>query len=909
MKNAASFAMRLFVAVAVAVAIAIAQYLLWQVFNLGSASADTPLGIKGFSYSGYRPGQSPFTGIHPSAEELASDLDFLKQQRVESLRTYGISDLPALLPLASERDIPVMAGAWIDRDPAGNQREIDALIKAANEMRHVERVVVGNEVLWRAQKEGRNIEQAFEQLTGYLDEVRTRVSKPVSAAEQWHIWKEHPKLAEHVDFITVHIFPYHEGKGIDVALGHAFWCYDEMVKMFPDKKIVIGEIGWPSDGLILGEAVPSPENQSRFVREFLNDPRTPKLDYFLLEAFDQPWKFDAEGWSGAYWGMFYADRERGAKYPLKGDIENPYWSVKARHAAIIAFLPMFLIVFFLPGWNVAGRVFLAVMIQTCVSTLIVGLNIPVEKYLSLRDLIGLIMLLGATCLTIAVLLSHGFEFGEILFKRRWQRRFIPLPPHGADTQPFVSIHLACYNEPPEMVIATIDSLAVLDYRNFEVLVLDNNTRDEALWRPLEKRCAELGPRFRFFHLMDWPGFKAGALNYGLRVTDPRAKIVGVVDADYVVDPQWLASLVPHFDKADVAVVQAPQAHRNWETHIFRRMCNWEFDGFFRIGMHHRNERNALIQHGTMTLVCRQALEEVGGWSEWCICEDTELGLRLIEKGYDTRYVDHVLGRGLTPSDFAAIKSQRFRWAFGAMQILKAHLPRILGRSTLNLAQRYHFLTGWFSWFGDALQLLFAFASLFWTLGILALPHAFSLPVATLALPILGFMAFKAALGPTLYRRTMACPWRDILGASILSVGLAHTIARGVFTGLVKEKGVFVVTPKGWKAKGAFAFFGPIREELALLAALLLAIVALFLARARDLEMQTLSKTPGGDPQTQALPHGGDVEMLLWVGILALQCIPYVAALACQIAAYLPERQSLPKPGRELLPAPRLTSHS
>jgi hypothetical protein len=298
-------------------------------------------------------------------------------------------------------------------------------------------------------------------------------------------------------------------------------------------------------------------------------------------------------------------------------------------------------------------------------------------------------------------------------------------------------------------------------------------------------------------------------------------------------------------------------------------------------MHHRNERNALIQHGTMTLVRRKALVEVGGWSEWCICEDTELGLRLIEKGYDTRYIDHILGRGLTPSDFAAIKSQRFRWAFGAMQILKAHLPAILGRSTLNLAQRYHFLTGWFSWFGDALQFVFAYGSLLWTAGILAFPNTFSLPVVVLVLPVLGFMAFKAALGPILYRRTMNCPWRDILGASILSVGLSHAIARGVFTGLTRKKGVFVVTPKGWKAKGAFAFFGPIREELGMLIALILAIMSVVW-------------TPGV----------GDAHTHLWAGILALQCIPYIASVACQIAAYLPERRSsmppLDKPGPELL---------
>lgn len=862
MKNAASLTYRLAIAFALATLVAFAQYWIWEHFNRGSEFIGTNQSIKGYAYNGFQRDQSPLRGTYPTAEQLGTDLDLLGKSSY-GLRTYGMLDTPELLDLAGDRDLLVTAGAWLDRDKEKNEREIAALIEAAKKMRHVERVMVGNESVLRG-------DVSIPELIQYLDRVRKVLRKPVSSAEPWHVWLRNPELVKHVDYITVHLLPYHEGVPVEAAVEYAFQRYDELVKAFPKKKIVIGEIGWPSRGPVIGAAIPSLDNEARFIREFLADPRTPRLDYFIMEAIDQPWKVDVEGWAGAYWGMFNADRE--PKFALEGLVErDPHWSKKASNAGVLAFLPMFLVIFFLNDWSVFGRVFLAALIQACVSTLIVGLNVPVDYYLTQRDLVGLALLLGATGMTAAVLLSHGFEFGEMLFKQKWQRRFMPLPPHASDQQPFVSIHLACYNEPPEMVIATIDSLAKLDYNNFEVLILDNNTTDEALWRPLEKRCAELGPRFRFFHLENWPGFKAGALNYGLKMTDPRAEVVGVVDADYVVDPEWLAALIPHFDKADVAVVQAPQAHRDWENQPFRRMCNWEFDGFFRIGMHHRNERNALIQHGTMTLVRRLALEEVGGWSEWCICEDTELGLRLIEKGYDTRYVDHIMGRGLTPSDFAAIKSQRFRWAFGAMQILKAHLPQMLGRSNLNLAQRYHFLTGWFAWFGDALQLVFAFGSLAWTLGILAFPKAFGLPVTALAMPILGFMAFKAALGPILYRRTMDCPWKDILGASVLSVGLAHAIARGVFTGLVKKKGVFVRTPKGWRAQGALAFFGPIREEIGMLVALLLGAFALV-----------------------SLRGANDLETQLWVGILCLQCIPYVAAIACQIAAYMPEKPMPPQ---------------
>ena len=857
MKQAATLIYRLAIALAIAAGVAFIQYWIWQQFNHGAEFISTNQSIKGFAYNGFQRDQSPLKQSYPTREQLAGDLDLLARIS-DGLRTYGMTDMPELLDLAGEREMNVTAGAWLDPDVEKNEREITAVIDAARKMRHVERLMVGNEAILRGDLKP-------DELIVYLDRVRKAVRKPVSSAEPWHVWLRYPELAQHVDYITVHLLPYHEGVPVEAAVDYAFQRYDELVKAFPRKKIVVGEIGWPSKGPTLGAAVPSLDNEARFIREFLSNPRTARIDYFLMEAIDQPWKVDVEGWAGPYWGMYNADREQ--KFALEGIIErDPHWSKKAINAAALAFLPMLLMAFFLSDWSVSGRVFLAGLIQACVSTLIVGLNVPVDYYLTQRDLVGLGLLIGATMLTAAVLLSHGFEFGEMLFKKKWRRRFLPLPPHAAEQQPFVSVHLACYNEPPEMVIATIDSLAKMNYQNFEVLILDNNTRDEALWKPLEKRCAELGPRFRFFHLANWPGFKAGALNYGLKVTDPRAEVVGVVDADYVVDPEWLSGLIPHFDKADVAVVQAPQAHRDWERQPFKRMCNWEFDGFFRIGMHHRNERNALIQHGTMTLVRRLALEEVGGWSEWCICEDTELGLRLIEKGYDTRYVDHILGRGLTPSGFAAIKSQRFRWAFGAMQILKAHLPQMIGRSNLNLAQRYHFLTGWFAWLGDALQLVFAFGSLAWTLGILLFPKAFGLPVTALAMPILGFMAFKAALGPILYRRTMDCPWKDILGASILSVGLAHAIASGVFAGLVKKKGVFVVTPKGWHSGGALAFFNPIREEVGMLIALLMGAITLVAQRGAD-----------------------NLETQLWVGILCLQCIPYVAAILCQVAAYMPER--------------------
>ena len=273
-----------------------------------------------------------------------------------------------------------------------------------------------------------------------------------------------------------------------------------------------------------------------------------------------------------------------------------------------------------------------------------------------------------------------------------------------------------------MVILTLDSLAALDYENYEVLVIDNNTKREDVWKPVEEYCAQLGAKFRFFHLSPWPGFKAGALNFGLEQTDARAEIVAVVDADYVVRRDWLSALTGHFSDPKVAVVQCPQAHREFEDNAFRRMTAWEYDGFFRIGMHHRNERNAIIQHGTMTMVRKDLLANTGAWSEWTICEDAELGLRLMHAGHELVYVDELMGKGLTPADFTAYKSQRYRWAFGAMQIMKARFGWMVRKdSPLSRGQKFHFLTGWFSWFADALHLVFTMMAIVWTIGMVGWP--------------------------------------------------------------------------------------------------------------------------------------------------------------------------------------------
>jgi exo-beta-1,3-glucanase (GH17 family)/cellulose synthase/poly-beta-1,6-N-acetylglucosamine synthase-like glycosyltransferase len=858
----------LVVALLVAVLVAALNFALWAVADRPTSVVPWDGQAAGFAYSPFQRYQDPLKDEFPTDQQVDADLALLAKH-THRIRLYSSLQYAEVPRLAMKYHLDVLAGAWLDRRSVNNEHEIDALIAQARRWPDIKQVMVGNEVLLRH-------DMSPQKLMAYLDRVRAAVRQPVSTAEPWDIWETYPELAQHVDFITVHLLPYWDGVPRKDALGDALMHYQHLQQLFPHKHILIGEVGWPSNGNRYEFAEPSTANQAIFLREWFSLARARHLDYYVMEAIDQPWKQQVSGRTEAYWGVFSADRR--LKFPMSGPVlEDPTWPWKALASALLALLPMTWFAWRFARFKLTGRFVFLALIQLAAGLIVWSVTVPFQFYLDVVDWAMLIVLFPAQLAILAILLINGFEFVEVLWRRRWLRHFNLREPDPPEQQPFVSIHLACCNEPPEMVIATLDSLAGLDYGNYEVLVIDNNTKREELWKPVEQRCAELGERFRFFHLDPWPGFKAGALNYGLKQTDPRADIIAVVDADYVVRKDWLAALTGYFHDRNVAVVQCPQAHRDYATNRFRRMTNWEFDGFFRIGMHHRNERNAIIQHGTMTMVRRVALEGTGGWSEWTICEDAELGLRLMHAGYTTVYVDELMGRGLTPADFRAYKSQRYRWAFGAMQILKGRWSWLVHRGPLTPGQRFHFLTGWFSWFADALHLVFSLMALGWTAGMLLAPSIFSLPMELFLIPVLGFFVAKAVFGIVLYRARVPCGWRDTLMASIASMGLSHAIARGILHGLTREKTSFVVTAKSRRLGGSnFAAFAPVREELLMSIALLLAIVGM------------------------AINFGTYyIEGELWMVILAAQAIPYLSALVGALVAHYareqPEANALSQP--------------
>ena len=477
-----------------------------------------------------------------------------------------------------------------------------------------------------------------------------------------------------------------------------------------------------------------------------------------------------------------------------------------------------------------------------------------------------------------ILLIESLEIAEIIWHRKTARTFEPLKPSPDFKYPKVSLHLPIHNEPPAMVRKTLEALARIDYPNLEVLVMDNNTKDPAIWQPVEEDCKRLGPKFRFFHLENWPGFKAGAINHALEQTASDAEIIAVIDSDYILQPDWLKRMVPYFDNENVGFVQSPQDYRDLHVSAFKKFCYWEYAGFFNIGMVQRNEYNAIIQHGTMTMIRKSALIEVGKWAQWCICEDSELGLRLYEAGYDSVYCKESFGRGLMPDTMSGYMTQRYRWVYGAMQIIKAHWRSFIPgkKSPLTPAQRYYFLAGWLPWFSDALALLFTIASLAMT-GMIFYEwydsyvraggdqHLSSeLPVNAFLIPTIGLFTFKIVRSLWLYQARVPCSIWESIGASLAGLSLTHTVAKGTIQGLFIPGKPFMRTPKYEKQGPLFTGLMTIRQELLLLILLGAAIYFMY-----------------------QLEHFDNLSGKLWISVLAVQAVPYIATLITLLISIAP----------------------
>jgi exo-beta-1,3-glucanase (GH17 family)/cellulose synthase/poly-beta-1,6-N-acetylglucosamine synthase-like glycosyltransferase len=819
----------------------------------------------GVTFDPTKKDENPRTKTTHSEEDIDKDLALLAN-KFHAVRTYSVlKGLHKVPELAAKHNLNVTLGAWIGADLEKNRQEIETLIQLSREENNrIVRIMVGNEVLLRNE-----IPKA--QLIEYIREVKRRTWRPVSTSETWDRWLANPELAKEVDYLGVHILPYWEGISVDEAVDYVFDRYHDLQVAFPDKPIVLTEVGWPSDGQPFKHATASKTNQAKFLRGFLNRAAKEKLAYYVIEAFDQPWKMTDEGSAGAYWGVFNADRQ--LKFPMDGDVlALPAWKHWAIGAAVFSIVLMGLFLFTRKSIKLPGLLFFGLIANLAASFIFWTASIGAQQYQTPLTLVFWVLLITMQIMALIILLIESLEIAEVVWHRNTARTFQPLEPNADFKYPKVSLHLPIHNEPPKMVRKTLEALAKVDYPNLEVLVMDNNTKDPEVWQPVEEDCKRLGPKFRFFHLENWPGFKAGAINHALEQTASDAEIIAVIDSDYILSPDWLKRMVPYFDNENVGFVQSPQDYRDLHVSTFKSFCYWEYAGFFNIGMVQRNEYNAIIQHGTMTMVRKSALLEVGNWAQWCICEDSELGLRLYEAGYDSVYCKDSFGKGLMPDTMSGYMTQRYRWVYGAMQIIKAHWRSFIPskKSPLTSAQRYYFVAGWLPWFSDALALLFTTASLVLT-GMIWYDSIdgdnklnTELPVSAFLLPTIGLFSFKIIRSLWLYQARVPCSIWQSFGASLSGLSLTHTVAKGTIQGLFINGKPFMRTPKYEKQGPLFTGLMTIREEL-----MLLILLAVSIWKMHSLE------------------HFDNLSGHLWIAVLAVQSVPYIATLLTLLISIAP----------------------
>ena len=854
-------------AIVISLAFALVTIFTWAWFNRPEKEPEWPRVTWGFAVSPYRPGQDAIKEDYPTREQIAEDLDLLKG-KTQAIRTYSVSSTLGLIPeLAEDRGLNVALGVWIDARGEHNDKELERAIELAKTHRNIARIIVGNESVLRN-------DVPLEQFMGYLDKARAQISQPISTAEPWHVWVKHPELADHVDYITIHLLPYWEGIEVEKAVQYSIDRYREVQARFPKKPVVIGEVGWPSNGRTREKAVASDANEALFLRRFLAWAELEHVPYYIEEAFDQPWKATSEGGVGAYWGVY--DAQRRPKFEFtKPIVRLPAWQMLAAVSVLLAAALLFWFYLHSGTLRNRGRSFLAVIVYATSALTTWVIYEYSQQYLTATSVaVGVLLFIGMLGV-IAVLLAEAHEWAEAHWIKLRRRLLVRPASEGSNEayRPFVSIHVPAYNEPADMMIETLNALAQLDYLDFEVLVIDNNTKDEAVWKPVEAHCSKLGPRFRFFHVSPLAGFKAGALNFALRNTNPAAEAIAVIDSDYCVSPTWLKDLMPAFSAPRIAIVQAPQDYRDGHQNAFKAMCHAEYRGFFHIGMVTRNERNAIIQHGTMTIVRHSVLTDLGGWAEWCITEDAELGLRVFEAGLEATYIPHSYGQGLMPDTFIDFKKQRFRWAYGAMQIMRAHAKELFGRDSkqLTAGQRYHFLAGWLPWMADGLNVIFNLFAVLWSVLMIALPTKFDAPLAMFSVLPLSLFVFKLAKLMHLYRVRIGAGIRQTLAASVAGLGLAHTIGLAILKGLLTDNEPFFRTPKQADAQTIWGALQACREEALMALGLLLSAWGV----TYNLSDGSLDRMRMDSPDLRA-----------WVLVMVVQALPYLSAVAASIVSSL-----------------------
>lgn len=162
----------------------------------------------------------------------------------------------------------------------------------------VDMAAVGNEVLFRG-------ELTEEKIIDYIQQVKEGANGiPVGCVDVYYEFINRPKLIAACDVLMINCYPFWEGAHIDHAGLYLQEMYRKTLEASPNKKVMITETGWPTQGPAVGEALPNKENTMKYYCDAQVWAAHAQVDLFYFSSFDESWKIHAEGWSGTSWGLW-----------------------------------------------------------------------------------------------------------------------------------------------------------------------------------------------------------------------------------------------------------------------------------------------------------------------------------------------------------------------------------------------------------------------------------------------------------------------------------------------------------------------------------------------------------------------------------------------------------------------------
>ncbi|MEN9798444.1 MAG: hypothetical protein RL653_2140 [Pseudomonadota bacterium] len=394
---------------------------------------------------------------------------------------------------------------------------------------------------------------------------------------------------------------------------------------------------------------------------------------------------------------------------------------------------------------------------------------------------------------LAVYGSHRYRMAFLYYRHKFK---LPTPNGKLAALPRVTVQLPVFNE-MYVVERLIESVCKLDYPrdHLEIQVLDDSTDETCgIARACVERQRALGHNVVYIHRENRYGFKAGALEHGLKTA--HGEYVAVFDADFVPSPDFLRRTVPFFADKKVGMVQVRWGHLNREYSVLTQAQSIFLDGHFIIEHTARNRAGCFFNfNGTAGIWRRDTIADAGGWQHDTLTEDLDLSYRAQLKGWQFIFLPEVISPAELPVDMNAFKSQQHRWAKGSIQTARKLLPTILASDLPFVVKREAF----FHLTNNMAYLLMVLLSVLMPLSmVVRFSHGLH-ETLLVDLPLFLSATASVAFFYVATQRELGLGWWDRLKylpfLMSLGIGLAINNAKAVLEALLNQQSSFARTPK------------------------------------------------------------------------------------------------------------------